>query len=334
MHPPAPSIAARPGVRDTRVMDSATAARASLAPPVLPDALRLGAVHLAVTDLDRAIAFYVRSIGLRLHGRGDAMAALGAGADDLLVLHEEPGARPPGRHAGLYHVAILHPSRRALAHAAMRLAATATPIGGASDHGISEAIYLDDPDGNGVELAADRPRDAWPDLADPGWAAGPRPLDLHGLLRLAAGEETPAHVDPATTIGHVHLHVGDVERALAHYRDVIGFTPMTHLGSAAFVAAGGYHHHLGLNVWRGHGVPPVPSGVVGLRRWTVVLPTAADVAAVRARLTVAGLSAHDVPGAPGGVGVDDPWGMRLAVVPATEGAAPVREGGDSGPAAV
>ena len=126
--------------------------------PTLPAALRLGAVHLTVSDLDRSIGFYQDAIGLRLHHREDPGAGMGAGAEDLLVLHEEPSARPAGRHAGLYHFALLHPSREELARALVRLASTRTPIEGASDHGISEAIYLPDPDGNGIELAADKPR--------------------------------------------------------------------------------------------------------------------------------------------------------------------------------
>ena len=144
---------------------------------------------------------------------------MGAGGEDLLVLHEEPCARPAGRHAGLYHFALLHPSREELARALVRLAATRTPIEGASDHGISEAIYLPDPDGNGIELAADRPREEWPE----GWDGRPEPLDLHGLLGLVAGEEPQRHADPGLVVGHLHLHVGDIERGLAFYRDVVGF---------------------------------------------------------------------------------------------------------------
>src|SRR5829696_1630230 len=124
----------------------------------LPATLRLGAVHLTVTDLDRSVALYEKAIGLRLHRREDSLAVMGAGEEDLLVLYEEPGARRAGRHAGLYHFALLFPSREELARAALRLAATKTPIQGASDHGTHEAIYLPDPDGNGIELAADRPR--------------------------------------------------------------------------------------------------------------------------------------------------------------------------------
>src|SRR5829696_7497833 len=146
----------------------------------LPATLRLGAVHLTVTDLDRSVALYEKAIGLRLHRREDSLAVMGAGEEDLLVLYEEPGARRAGRHAGLYHFALLFPSREELARAALRLAATKTPIQGASDHGTHEAIYLPDPDGNGIELAADRPREAWPQPLE--YAGGPYPLDLAGLL--------------------------------------------------------------------------------------------------------------------------------------------------------
>ena len=275
----------------------------------LPDTARLGAVHLTVTDLDRSVAFYQDAIGLRLHRREDPVAAMGAGGEDLLVLHEAPFARPAGRHAGLYHFALLHPSREELARALVRLASTRTRIEGASDHGISEAIYLPDPDDNGIELAADRGREHWGDLRDPTTIGGPEPLDLAGLMSLVENEEPHAHVDPATTVGHVHLHVGDIDRGLAFYRDVIGFEAMTLLDSAAFVAAGGYHHHLGFNIWRGRGAPPVPAGVVGLRHWTIVLP-ALDAAALREHVIAAGAPYEDTPE---GLLVRDPWGIALLV---------------------
>ena len=170
---------------------------------VLPPDLRLGPTHLTVTDLDRSVRFYEDAIGLVEHRREDGLAALGAGSEDLLVLVEQPQARRAGRHAGLYHVALLHPSRTELARAAQRLLATRTPISGASDHGISEAIYLPDPDGNGLELAADRPRERWGDLSDPTAigpaAAGPgrsaRPGG--GRAGAAAGRSRPRRRPPA-----------------------------------------------------------------------------------------------------------------------------------------
>jgi catechol 2,3-dioxygenase len=277
--------------------------------PVLPTSLRVGAVELTVTDLDRSVGFYESAIGLRLHRREDGRAALGAGGEDLLVLVEDANARPAGRHAGLYHFALLHPSRLELARAAHRLAATRTRISGASDHGISEAIYLPDPDDNGIELAADRGRERWGDLSDPTALGGPEPLDLGGLMLLVEDEQPRAHVAADTVVGHVHLHVGDLERGLAFYRDVIGFDVMTLLDSAAFVAAGGYHHHLGFNIWRGRGVPPAPAGSVGLRHWTIVLPADAA-AALRERVIAAGAPYED---RPEGLLVRDPWDIALLV---------------------
>jgi len=268
----------------------------------LPPDLRLGPVHITVTDLERSVPFYEGSIGLRLRRRDNGTAVMGAGREDLVFLVEQPAARRSGRHAGLYHYALLHPSREELARAAQRLLVTRTPISGASDHGISEAIYLPDPDGNGIELAADRGRERWGDLSDPTTIA-PEPLDMHGLLSLVEGSEPAAEADPGLVVGHVHLHVGDVERGLRFYRDVIGFGVMTHFPSAAFVSAGGYHHHLAFNTWRGEGVPPAPPDAVGLRQWTVLLDPGAR-EALRERVDAAGVEREDRDGA---LFLRDPW---------------------------
>ena len=275
----------------------------------LPDTLTLGPVHITVTDLDRSIPFYERSLGLQLHHRADGHARMGAGGEDLLVLRERPDARPAGRHAGLYHFALLHPSREELARAAHRLATTRTPISGASDHKISEAIYLPDPDGNGIELAADQPPERWGDLSDP-TVSQPHPLDLEGLLQLTADEGPAPNADPGLRVGHLHLHVGDIEEALRFYRDVVGFDVMTEFPSAAFISAGGYHHHLGLNTWRGEGVPPAPADAVGLDRWTVQLGDDEGLSRLRERVTNAGLEAEE---SDGGVVLRDPWGNRMLV---------------------
>jgi len=278
--------------------------------PRLPDTLRLGAVHLTVSSLDRSVGFYENSLGLRLHRREDGVAAMGVGDEDLLVLYEEPGARRAGRHAGLYHYALLFPSREELARAVMRLGATKTPVQGASDHGTHEAVYLPDPDGNGIELAADRPRERW--LRPLDYAGGPHRLDTDDLLATVEGEEASPEIGPGLVVGHVHLHVGDLQRGLGFYRDTLGFELMTFMpGAAAFVSAGGYHHHLGFNVWRGEGVPPVPEGRVGLRHWTVVLEDAEDVAAVGERVRAAGIAGEE---REGGLLVRDPWGIPVHFV--------------------
>jgi catechol 2,3-dioxygenase len=279
----------------------------------LPATLALGPVHLVVTDLARSVAWYQEALGLHVHDHAAAgEAALGDGAGSVvLVLHEDPQTPPSRRASGLYHYALLLPTREELARAALRLAATRTPIQGASDHGTHEAIYLPDPDGNGIELAADRPREVWPAPEEEFSGGGPRPLDFDALLATVAGEEPAPRVRPGLRVGHVHLHVGSVDDGLAFYRDVIGFDVWALLPSAAFVAAGGYHHHLGFNTWRGEGVAPMPAGIVGLRHWTIALRSDEEVSAVRARVDGAGIPTRDVDG---GFAVTDPFGMDLHVL--------------------
>ncbi len=215
------------------------------------------------------------------------------------MLEEDAEAHPAGRHAGLYHYALLYPSREELARAAVRLAATATPIQGASDHRTHEAIYLADPDGNGIELAADRPRDQWP--AGLGYDGGPLPLDFDSLLGTVKGEPPAPRVAEGLRMGHLHLHVGDIERGVAFYRDVLGFELQADLGTAAFLSAGGYHHHVGINVWQGRGVGPAPAHTAGLQHWTVQLPSVDE---VRVRAESAGVVVEP---ADGGFLVRDPW---------------------------
>jgi catechol 2,3-dioxygenase len=278
---------------------------------LLPDSLTLGPVRLTVSDLDRSVSWYQRALGLRIQRLEPPTAELGDGTSTVLVLDEDPAAGPPGRHAGLYHYALLYPSREELARAAVRLAVTRTPIQGASDHGTHEAIYLPDPDGLGIELAADRPRELWPTPEEEFGRGGPRPLDLEDLLATVASEEPTPQIAPGLRVGHLHLHVGSVERGLAFYRDLIGFDVWALLPSAAFVSAGGYHHHLGFNTWLGQGVPPAPPHTAGLRDWTIELPSPDDVATVLARLDQAGIATDPNEG---GFVARDPWENALKVV--------------------
>jgi catechol 2,3-dioxygenase len=276
--------------------------------PVLPATLRLGAAHLTVTDLDRSVAWYQRSLGLRVHRHDVGEAELGDGNETTVVLVEDPQARPAGRHAGLYHYALLYPSREELARAAVRISQTQTPIQGASDHGTHEAIYLPDPDGNGIELAADRPREQWPTPEEEFSGGGPRPLDVAALLATIEGEAPTDQIGEGLRMGHLHLHVGDIDEGLAFYRDTIGFEVWWVMPTAAFVAAGGYHHHLGVNVWRGPGVGPAPPRTAGVREWSVLLDNDAEVDAVRERVEAAGLQADD---RDGGFSVRDPWDIPV-----------------------
>ena len=270
----------------------------------LPASLRLGPVHLTVTDLGRSISFYRDKIGLRLHNREDAVAVLGAGGQNLLFLYEEPDARRATRDAGLYHFALLHSSREEMSRTVQRLFATEADIQGATDHGISEAIYLTDPDGNGVELYADRPWDVWPDLSKP--MAVIKPLDPGNLAAVAGHEDIRPEIDPKLVVGHLHLHLGDLESGITFYRDTLGFDLVTFIpGAAAFVSAGGYHHHLAFNLWHGGGVKSAPDGTVGLRHWTIVLENPAEVDAVRARVRAAGRDTEEYGEAE--FLVRDPW---------------------------
>ncbi|MDX6665267.1 MAG: catechol 2,3-dioxygenase [Solirubrobacteraceae bacterium] len=277
--------------------------------PSLPATLGLGPVEITVADLDRSLEFYERSLGLHLQRRDDSGAELGDGDKTSVILALDPQARPAGRHAGLYHYALLFPSREELARTSVRLAAAGAPIQGASDHGSHEAIYLPDPDGNGIELAADRSPDQWITLEQEFSRGGPQPLDVGALLATVAGEQPTAKVGPGLRVGHVHLHVGDIEQALAFYRDLIGLGVRFTMATAAFLAAGDYHHHLGVNTWQGEGVGP-PEHSAGLRHWTIRLDTPAQVAEVRDRLEAAGA---DVEAAGGGFTVRDPWTTALRI---------------------
>jgi catechol 2,3-dioxygenase len=248
-----------------------------------PD-LRIRAVTLAVGDLSRSADFYARVLGLPLIARDEHTAQLGPDpAAPALELSDIAAPTPlaPGA-SGLYHVAWLHPSRAALAETVRRIAGAGWPIEGASDHGVSEALYLSDPDGLGIEIYADRPREHWQRPADGhGVTMVTLALDLDDLLAQFAGEPSPA-VAPGTSVGHVHLKVADVPRAAAFYRDVLGFEEQAQLPSAAFLSAGGYHHHVGLNSWQSRGAAVAPETAPGLRRVDFELGDAAALEALAA----------------------------------------------------
>lgn len=257
----------------------------------------VGPVRLAVASLERALGFYQGVLGMRGARQPDGGYALSAGGPPLLTLDERPGARPkPQRSTGLYHLAILVPSRADLARVIARLAEARYPITGASDHLVSEALYLDDPDGNGIEIYADRPRESWP-TAGREVRMTVDPLDLEGVLGELGGASGPwAGLPAGTTIGHVHLHVADLRAAEAFYVGVLGFEVMQRFAnSALFLSAGGYHHHLGLNIWAGVGAPPPPPDSVGLRHYAVRLPDSAALDAVVCRVRSAGLPCEETP---------------------------------------
>jgi catechol 2,3-dioxygenase len=251
-------------------------------------ATRIAEVHLTISDLDRSTAFYTDRLGFRVRQRDKHVARLGAGGPDLLVLTQATAAPRVRGTTGLYHFAVLLPSRPDLARSLRRLVETDTVLQGFADHGVSEAIYLADPDGNGIELYRDRPRDAWP-TADGRLHMTADPLDVEDLLEDAGAVEEHA-LPSGTAIGHVHLHVNDLGAAETFYVRVLGFDLMQRYGPGAlFVSAGGYHHHIGLNTWAGVGAPPPPPGAIGLREFVVSLPNARARERVLARLAEAAI---------------------------------------------
>jgi catechol 2,3-dioxygenase len=276
----------------------------------------LGPVRLTVSELDRSRAFYERAIGLRASERDDGTLALGpAGEPPLIELRGDSAAPRLNRRApGLYHLAVLVPTRRDLAFALARLAQARWPLDGASDHRVSEALYLSDPDGNGIEIYRDRPREQWPRSGDR-LEMATLPLDLDGLIdELRDASELQAHAPAGTRIGHVHLQVADIAEAETFYHGVLGFDVMVRgYPGALFVSAGGYHHHVGLNTWHSAGATPATEGSVGLRSFTVELPSEAERAAVVARVRAAGIPMSDVPE---GVLVRDPFGTAVVLTAA------------------
>jgi len=234
----------------------------------------VGPVSLTVADLDRSLRWYAHGLGLEptRAPNGGGVAVLGAGGDDLLVLHEEPGARPVRGHTGLFHYALLLPEQADLARWLVHAAQDRIPLTGLSDHIVSEAIYLGDPDGHGIEIYRDRSRDEWIRDGDE-LRMSTDPIDVEDLL--GAAEGAPTGVPEGTRMGHVHLHVADIPAAATFYRDILGFDETAHLGDqASFFSAGGYHHHVGVNTWAGVGATPPPPGSAALRHATVVLPDA------------------------------------------------------------
>ena len=240
----------------------------------LSENIRIHTLHLLIQNLERSIAFYTNVIGLKVLSHDEQSISLGVDKTPLLVLHENPEAHQVRGTSGLYHFAILVPERKYLSLALQRIAETQTPVQGFAHHGVSEAIYLPDPDGNGIEIYRDLPRDEWPRDASGELAMVTDPLDVNGLLAAVdASVAEDKFMPPATTIGHMHLHVRDVDEAITFYRDALGFNLIQRYGaSAGFLAAGDYHHHLGVNTWAGVGAPPKPVDAVGLQEFTVRLP--------------------------------------------------------------
>ncbi|MFC4597598.1 VOC family protein [Cohnella hongkongensis] len=282
-----------------------------MARPIHPDT-SLGRLQLRVVSLDRSIRFYEEVVGFRLLDRSDSAARLTVdGRTEFLVLEEIPGGTvtPERSAAGLYHFAILVPTREQLGLSLRRLIESGTPVG-QGDHLVSEALYLSDPDQNGIEIYCDRPRSQWRKDASGNYVMGTDPVDVRGLLRLA-GDAPWNGLPPDTILGHIHLHVSDLFASRAFYCDAIGFeiaADMSRTMGAYFISAGGYHHHIGLNVWAGVGVPPARADATGLTYYTIVVPDEDELERIAGRLKQSGYEAER---ADGHLRTRDPSGLEV-----------------------
>jgi catechol 2,3-dioxygenase len=269
--------------------------------PTAFDAPRhIGAVTLVAADMARVAAFYRDGIGLDVLGQDKSETLLGAGGRTLLRLRHDPAAnRPAPQAVGLFHTAFLVPTRRDLARWLRHAAEAGIRLEGASDHIVSEALYLSDPEGNGIEIYADRPRGQWR-VENGQILMDTLRLDLQGLMATLAPDEAPwTGIAPDTGIGHLHLKVGDVRAAEDFYGTTLGFTPTYHRPGASWMGSGGYHHHLAGNTWASHGTLARREGTTGLAGFEIVIADGGNLATLAA---TAGI---------------DPWGHDIRFVAGT-----------------
>lgn len=272
---------------------------------------RMGAVELLVSDLDLQLKFYRDALALdliRVNGDTHVLGRGGVETMSLTPARDLPGRRP--NDAGLFHTAILFDDKPGLAAASARVANSGLGrYTGAADHLVSEALYFDDPEGNGVELYVDRNREDWRRNLEGKPLMGTEHLDVNALFNDHLTEDELAKPSTAASVGHVHLQVGDIPTARKFYSDVVGFDVIFDMGSALFVSAGGYHHHVGLNTWNSRGAGP-RAAALGLGQMDIVLPDADALTALRDRLTFAGVGIAD----DGRTATfQDPWGSQIRV---------------------
>jgi catechol 2,3-dioxygenase len=275
--------------------------------------LHLGAVGLTVRDLDLVALYYRHLLGIGELARDGDTVRLGTDGFTLIELTRRRDAKPDDpREAGLYHTAFLMPTRADLGRWVRHIGGARVPVSGASDHGVSEAIYLDDPEGNGVEVYADRSPETW--AWRDGLVAMPTvALDVEDLV--SAGREAPDYGEaPAgLRVGHIHLRVGSVEVAEQFYGGPIGLSLTRKRGGAAFLSSARYHHHVAANVWHSNGAGPRDEARAGLAWFELAVNDGATLEATRERLRAAGAP---VIARPAGFETADPWGTRIRFVPA------------------
>ena len=272
--------------------------------------LHIGAVSLKTRNLEALAAFYGEALGLSVMRREERGATLGAGGVPLVELELQPAARPDDpREAGLYHTALLMPTRADLARWLHRVARRKVALTGASDHAVSEAFYLDDPDGNGVEVYCDRPAESWEWTGDD-LRITTDPLDIDAILREVPANASYLGAPDGLRIGHVHLRVGEVGRAEAFYRDGLGLDVTRRRHGASFMSSGRYHHHIAANVWHSAGAAVRDPDRAGLSLLVLEAADANTLAEIRARLARGGIPFRE---SSAGIETSDPWGTRLRI---------------------
>ncbi len=274
--------------------------------------LRIGSAALRVRDIERVSAFYRDVLGLSVLARGDAGVTMGTAEGALLTLISRPGASlEPPTQAGLFHTAFLMPTRKDLARWLVHVARNRTPLTGFADHSVSEAVYLNDPEGNGIEVYSDRPPERWQ------WETGrvvmgTHRLDVDDILSLTDTRASDYVKAPdGLRIGHVHLRVGDVAAGDRFYRDLVGLESTSRRDSASFLSSGRYHHHLALNTWNSAGAGARDEASTGLDWFSLVAAKGEQLAATHERLVAAGLAARPISG---GFESADPWGTRVRLL--------------------
>lgn len=299
----------------TRQMPKRAGEQHGIRPPEyrLPESTHLGRVRLQVADLERSLLFYERVLGMRVVRRTAESVSLGPHGEDCEIVHlrQLRSARPVPRRGllGLYHFAILLPDRASLGRFVAHLAEIGERAG-MSDHFVSEAVYLTDPDGLGIEVYADRPRDAWRYDERQLYMTTDH-LDVDGLVQSARGEKWKG-MPPGTVLGHVHLYVDDIDKAAAFYHDALGFDKVVwSYPGALFLSAGGYHHHVGTNTWA-KGAPRATDADARLLEWEIIVPTRKDAGEAARHVKEAG---YEVKREGGEWVLTDPWGTSLRLVP-------------------
>jgi catechol 2,3-dioxygenase len=274
----------------------------------------MGLVSVAVADLNKSLRYYTQGLGFAVLEQHEGSATLGVPGTPLLFLTEEPGAQPFPHdrygYTGLYHFAILVPSRADLGRWLGHWLAAGLPFPGQGDHLVSEAFYITDPDGNGIEVYRDRPREEWPYINGQLQMAAD-PIDIQGVLAAAEQEgKSWSGMAVGTRLGHMHLQVGAIDQAEAFYHGVLGFDIMVRMPTALFISAGGYHHHIGMNIWHSRGAGPAPAGIAGLRCFTIEMPSQEARTAVLERVRAAGLSFTET----GNIAtLEDPWRNKIVL---------------------